>query len=124
MIKTISVEGLNQVEAGLKKYGENLMKELVDITGKVQALVVNEAKLHHPYTDRTGHLTDSIQVGPVLVSDKLIEGVVEARMEYASYVEFGTSRAKPYPFMVPALLKNIPKFRASVNAAILRAKAK
>ena len=121
---TIKVEGLNEVKGAIKKYGENLTHDIVDIVGMIQARVVNEAKQNHPYRDRTGNLTQSIQPGPVTADEKSVEGVVEARMEYASYVEFGTSRARPYPYLVPALLQNLPTFRASVKAAISSAKAK
>ncbi len=121
---TINVTGLNDVKAAIKRYGDSLVSEIVDITGMVQARVVEDAKMNHPYQDRTTHLTQSIQIGPVSVDDKGIEGVVEARQPYASYVEFGTSRARAFPFLVPALLNNIPTFRASVKAAINRAKAK
>ena len=119
----IEVEGLNHVREAIKKYGENLVQEIVDVTGMIQTRIVDDAKINHPYRDRTGNLTQSIQIGPVAVDDKGVEGVVEARMEYASFVEFGTSRNKPYPYLVPALLRALPTFRASVKAAIARAKA-
>ena len=128
---TIKVDGLNNVRDAIKRYGKNLVDEIVAITGIVQAKVVNDAKMNHGenahsmgrYRDRTTHLTQSIQVGPVSVDEKGVEGIVEARMEYASDVEFGTSRAHPYPFMIPAILQNISTFRASVKAAVKRARA-
>lgn len=47
------------------------------------------AKANHPYQDRTGNLTGSIGAeGDTFV----------ASMQYASFVDQGTSRAQPYPF--------------------------
>jgi len=122
-VVNVQVKGLNDVRAAIGKYGKNLAQEIVDITGQVQALVVNDARMNHPYTDRTGNLTQSIQPGPVEATERMVSGVIEARMQYASFVEFGTSRARPFPFLVPAMLRIIPRYRESVKAAIAKAKA-
>lgn len=124
MMKEVKIEGGEDLVRAVKRYGQNCIEEVKAITDIVQKRIVNDARSNHPYTDRTTNLTQSIQQGPVEVSDKKISGVVEARMEYASFVEFGTSRSKPYPFMLPALLQNLPTFRASIQAAIKRARAK
>lgn len=124
MIASVQISGMNEVAAGIKKYGDNVVEEIVTVAGKVQALVVNYAKQHHPYTDRTTNLTQSIQEGPITVSAKKIEAVVEARMEYASFVEFGTSRSHAYPFMLPAVLRYKPTFEQSIAAAAKKARTK
>lgn len=68
------------------------------------------AKENHPFTDRTYNLMKSIQAVPTA------EGAyLSARMEYASFVEYGTSRNKPYPYLQPAIehmLKLIKNKRA------------
>lgn len=56
------------------------------------------AKANHAYTDRTGNLTRSIQSVPTSTGAYL-----SARMGYAHFVEYGTKRNKPYPFLRPAL---------------------
>lgn len=56
------------------------------------------AKAKHPYTDRTGNLTKSIQSVPTA------EGAyLSARMPYGSFVEYGTVRNKAYPYLRPAI---------------------
>lgn len=60
------------------------------------------ARLYCPV--RTGHLRSSIQV--VRFSD--FEGMVEAFAEYALYVEQGTSRMRPKPFLRPAWMSVWP----------------
>lgn len=56
------------------------------------------AKDNHPYQNRTGNLTRSIQSVPTRTGAYL-----SARMDYAPYVEFGTRRSRPYPYLRPAI---------------------
>jgi HK97 gp10 family phage protein len=56
------------------------------------------AKTNHPYQDRTGNLTKSIQSVPTSTGAYL-----SARMPYAHFVEWGTRHAKPYPYLRPAI---------------------
>lgn len=73
-----------------------------ELTRAVDAAVragADEARDNHPYTNRTGRLesrTRGRMTGPS-------EGVIEANTDYASFVEYGTSRARPYPFVEPAV---------------------
>lgn len=56
---------------------------------------VAAAKERHPYEDRTGDLTGEARAIP----NEAIGGADMTWPEdYASYVDEGTSRAKPYPF--------------------------
>ena len=65
--------------------------------------VANHAKQNHPFQNRTENLENSIHPLPVeLEKDSVIVGAVKAGMEYAEYVEFGTSKSAPYPYLVPA----------------------
>ena len=56
---------------------------------------VDAAKAQHPYRDRTHNLTDQAHVEPSAVRG---DHFMTWPMEYASYVDQGTSRANPYPF--------------------------
>lgn len=56
------------------------------------------AKSNHPYQDRTGDLTKSIQSVPTNTGAYL-----SARMFYGSFVEFGTVKNKAYPYLRPAI---------------------
>lgn len=56
------------------------------------------AKNNHPYKDRTHNLTKSIQSVPTTDGAYL-----SARMFYGSFVEWGTVKNKPYPYLRPAI---------------------
>ena len=112
------VLGRDKLVQNLARYAENLKNALVTQAEIMQSKVVDFAKVHHPYKDHTGHLTQSIQPGTITLEKKgNIRAVIEVRQPYASYVEFGTSRSKPYPFLVPALIGNQGEFRRRITEA-------
>lgn len=118
---SVSMFGVSDVVQNLSRLPQAIAEELAvaaDITAKQ---VVDFAKQHHPYRDRTGNLTQSIQQGVIIVLDQEVDATVEARQPYASFVEFGTSRAKPYPFLWPAVAAHQRVFLAQCASALKRA---
>lgn len=82
--------------SGIVDMLENNMQSIV-LSAAEQ--VKNSAKSLCPVD--TGRLRDSISVNA--------EGstaVVSANTDYAAYVEFGTSKMPPQPYLVPALIEN------------------
>jgi hypothetical protein len=63
---------------------------------------VRVMQARHPYTDRTYGLSMSMCVAPEADrhdgDDVERCAAIEVRADYASFVDRGTSRAKPYPF--------------------------
>lgn len=116
----IEVIGLDNLVKNLSRYPDETIKGCVTAAQMSQAMIVNDAKTDHPYKDRTGNLTNSIQPGAVEVSDTEVVAYVEARMSYATFVEFGTSRADPYPFLVPAMYRQAKNFRNAVANEIAK----
>ncbi len=114
----IEVKGLDGLVKNLSKYSDLALKGVVAACQITQAIIVNDARADHPYKDRTGNLTNSIQAGDVIIDDKEVTVYVQARMQYASFVEFGTSRAQAYPFLTPAMLRNAANFRKTVAEQI------
>lgn len=110
----VEIKGMDQLVRNLSRYPNELLKGVVAAVQITQARIVNDARADHPYVDRTGNLTNSIMPGEVDITDDEVTAYVEARMQYASFVEFGTSRAKAYPFLTPAMLRNAKTFRDSV----------
>ena len=82
-----------------------------------------EARDTHRYTDRTGDLTESIGDRLISLTAYGAEGVIEATMDYASYVENGTSRARAFPFMGQAYLKAERVLEREVDIAVAGAQA-
>lgn len=115
---SVTIIGLPKVLKNLNDYSVKVLQACVDAAQISQARIVNSARSNHPYKDRTGNLTNSIQPGNVEVSEEGITAYVEARMSYASFVEFGTSRAKAYPFLTPAMIAEYPNYRKTMTKLI------
>ena len=72
-------------------------------------IVENESKRICPVD--TGRLRASITHKIEEKKDE-ITGIVGTNIEYAIYVEYGTSRMKAEPYLRPSLQKNIPIIKA------------
>lgn len=70
---------------------------------KYQGLVIKEAKRIVPID--TGNLFDSILPGPRLSSQIVASADIVVDATYAGFVEFGTVRMAPQPYIRPALRK-------------------
>ncbi len=110
----IQIIGLDNLVRNLSRYPVEALKGCVTAAQMSQAMIVNDAKSDHPYKDRTGNLTNSIQPGAVEISDTEVVAYVEARMAYATFVEFGTSRAAAYPFLTPAVIRQADNFKKNI----------
>lgn len=115
---SVTVLGREQLVQNLSRWRESLVERIVTHTEIVQAQVVDFAKANHPYTDRTENLTNSIQPGRIVVQDDVITAEVAARQEYAAFVEFGTSRARPFPFLAPAIAAHAGEFRKRIQRVV------
>jgi len=101
-----TVDGLNQVADRVVEDAKATVR--VD-TGSLQKSI---RKQHHV---SQGHIHSiSVSSGGYIVNPKTARIV-----DYARYLEYGTSRMPPYPFMVPALERNRP-FLVLVLRARLR----
>lgn len=60
---------------------------------------IAEVQGEHPYQDHTYHLTDTATAKLESSDYRGATGVLVWPMDYASYVDQGTSRAKAYPFV-------------------------
>lgn len=67
----------------------------------------------------TGRLHQSI-ISAVHVSPHSMQIQVSPNVKYADFLEYGTSRMAPRPFMAPAWAQNIDLIRANVKAAVRR----
>lgn len=68
---------------------------------------------------RTGNLKNSIKTSDLRATTGANpEAVVSAGAEYAAYVELGTSRMAPQPYMGPAAEKHAPAFISGIEKLI------
>lgn len=83
-------------------------------------LVAERSRAEHPYTDRTGALTRRTRAhaprGRFTRGD--LRGEIVADTLYASYVERGTSRSRPYPYLGPALEFCRPEIEHRIDNAV------
>lgn len=86
-------------------------------------IVAEEAATNHPYTNRTGRLQSRTQSGRVRGS--ALRGLIRAEVlgdtRYGGFVEHGTSRSRPYPYLGPAWVRRQDDFARAVDAALERA---
>jgi hypothetical protein len=109
----------DKLVANLSKIEKNIVQEIVWGAQAVQAKTINDARGYVP-TGVTGALSQSIQPGPITVTDDNVEAVVEANADYASFVEFGT---RPHWPPVDALKDWCAKFLGDERLAFVVARA-
>ena len=64
---------------------------------------------------RTGNLRNRL-THEVLTGENAV--VIGERLEYAPYVELGTSKMKPRPFLKPAIMNNIDEYKRIAKEAL------
>lgn len=126
MTETISVDGLPELlsdmegvrksirkylEAALVSIGNDVQREMVQgiLSGGKTGKVYKRGTVSHrasapgeaPASD-TGRLASSIGSFPDLSALAVEIGVKRPMVEYATYLEFGTSKMEPRPFIAPA----------------------
>lgn len=89
---------------------------LVDAVDRAAEVVAFDARAEHPYTDRTGQLTESIEALPAHATVMGAEGGVIASMPYASYVE-----ARGFEFLSPAFQRSHDRIEHEMYDALERA---
>lgn len=80
----------------------------------------NMAHASGRYKNRTSNLTNSIVPLEPVIDNGVITGYAAAMMEYAAFVELGTSRSRPYPYMFPAMAANRDTFKKRMLMRRLR----
>lgn len=87
-----------------------LPRETAQIVAETALAIETHAKLFVPVD--TGNLRNSIQAQ----EESATQWVVATGVEYAEYVEFGTSRMAARPYMTPAAERERPHFMAKMRA--------
>ena len=87
-----------------EKVAERIAEAARRAIDETNAEAVAAAKGDHPWTNRTGTLEGAIQMRPAAQeADGEIVGLFGAfAVAYAIYLELGTARMPPYPFLRPA----------------------
>lgn len=82
--------------------------------------MVSRKSLHAAdrYQNITGHLTASITQKLNKVTIDEISAIIFSTMEYAPYIELGTGRHPPFPFLYPALIANAENLKNNIKQAL------
>ena len=96
---------------GLSKIAESLSENIGEIIASGAQRVCESAKAVCPVD--TGALRESISVE---CSGNRAE--ISANTDYASYVEFGTSKMAPQPYLVPSLIEQSDSVLEAMAQAI------
>ena len=122
------IAGQQRVQANFSKAQAAVLSRLAQAVEMTAVDVANNAKAGHAasesphaagrYITRTGTLTRSIMPALVSVTNAEVEGQVFTNIEYAAFVEIGTSRSRPYPYLWPALVANFNVFQERIAAAL------
>jgi hypothetical protein len=112
-VKTNADEWLAQVEAGPMR---DLLRDIDQATMDAARSGVWEAQQDHPYTDRTQQLTNTAHPE----KGKVGESHMVWPMFYAGFVNDGTSRSRPYPFVPIALAKAREVLEEKIKKAVER----
>jgi len=112
----MEIKGVKELLNNLSKWEKEKVDDIYQAAVAVQAIVVNDARSIVPI--RTTNLLKSIQAGVVTIEDDNVTAEVKAEAEYASYVEMGTSRMKPQPYLMPAVFRNQSTFIRAMQKAM------
>ena len=107
----VEIAGIERLTARIDKAVTSLDPKIQEGLRIVGENIVADAKAFAPV--KTGRLRDSING---IVYGNMLEVHVEA--EYAAYVEYGTSRMMPRPFLRPAFEINRPDLIAVLKGEL------
>jgi len=121
----IEILGLKELEEKLSNLEEKLSRALNEALEEIAEKISDDAKNFAPVD--TGALRKSIrtekkgklQVSVVAGGGGVINPKTGREVDYAGYVEFGTSRMAPQPYMQPALEKNKDEILQIVKEKVL-----
>lgn len=123
VVPSIRVTGANDLAKELGRAGKDLPDLVKQITQKSALMLEAEAKRRAPV--RTGRLKNSITTSQAgLTRGELAAGQLAAVYEvgptvnYGAYVELGTRRMAPEPYLIPAADKIEPIFEQALEKAI------
>ena len=121
----IEIVGLTELENKLSNLDVKLGKALAEALEEIAGKICDDAKGFAPVD--TGALRKSIrvekkgklQVSVVAGGGGVVNPKTGREVNYAGFVEFGTSRMSPQPYMKPALEKNMDLILRVVKEKVL-----
>lgn len=115
----INVSQLSVLAADLNQRGRHVGAAVATATRKAGATVERDGKILCPVD--TGNLRNSIST-TITGSGSATEigAEIGPTANYGDYVETGTSRMRPQPYMGPAMDRNVPAWVAAIEQIATR----
>lgn len=107
---------LRQLSADLGKASAEITRKAQRVVAKTAHDIEATAKRNAPVD--TGALRDSISAS---ITGGGMQAVIGPTVSYGVFVEFGTRRMRPQPYMGPALTSHEPMFTRAVESLIQEA---
>lgn len=100
-LATISFDltGIEGLEADIGVAYDNLVHELDYIVEESCEAGIREMQANHPYTDRTFLLSGGMHITEGKRTRTRCTKYIDFMAPYAGYVNDGTSKSQPYPFL-------------------------
>jgi HK97 gp10 family phage protein len=117
---SIEFEGIEEFRRNCQEAAKELDAGLYSAVKEAAEAGALEARTNHPYTNRTGMLEANTVALMLRQGFANYEGEIFANREYASYVNDGTSRSRPYPFMPQAEAKARQVFDFITGSTVAR----
>lgn len=132
---TMTIEGLDEFKRAIAEAKQEVRakaeKAVHRSTLRVQTAAVKRiqrgpasGEVYEKYNPRRTHQASAPGQSPMSDTGRLassvetyvsgLEGWVFTRVEYGAYQEFGTSRIKPRPWLLPSIEEDAPRFRAEL----------
>lgn len=116
MAARMTIQGLDELERKLDKITVESRNNIVQALDVAGLMVLRSAQQKCPVD--TGNLRASLTKE---VSDRELYAVVGTKVHYAPYVEYGTRRMRPKPYLKPAFYENEKDIRQKLSQAVLKA---
>jgi len=89
--------------ADMKRFLRAMPRMIADAVEQTMVEAEGQAKQTTAFVDRTTNLRNSIKGGLTKATRNEVIGALTATMDYAGYIELGTSRMSPRPYIQPAV---------------------
>lgn len=109
---TIRLIGVDRVAADMGRVSAVVRDGAARVLAATAARVVADAQATAPVD--TGNLRNSIGASP----DGELRWVIGPTANYGIYVELGTSRMRPQPYLAPAADRNTPGFVTAMQQVV------
>jgi len=109
------------IEKDFERYSQNLLGRVGKAVQAGALKIQGDAQRNLPNSDGRGVDTGTLRRSITYEMDGEDAAEVGTNVEYASYVEFGTSKMKPIPFLTPAFEANREGVVSVIKQAMKRA---